>query len=206
MRLFSAVLAVLAAVMVLAGSFLPIPVLAELRYILLQWGAILTGTAVLVGFYNLLTVHFQHLRRGGLQILYSLALILAALTVFSIVLLFGPQAPLVQTWIIMGIVRPVEASLLGILSVTLIYALMRLLRRRLDVLTLLFLLSAFFFLLAMAPTPWGMLPLIGDFLAPWLQDTFVTAGIRGLLLGMALGALTTGLRLLIAVDRPYGGK
>lgn len=206
MRLFSAVLAVLIAVMVLAGSFLPIPVLAELRYILLQWGAILAGTAVLVGFYNLLAVHLQQLRRGGLQILYSLVLILAALTTFSLVLLFGPQTPWIQTWLIMGIVRPVEASLLGILSVTLIYALMRLLRRRLDVLTLLFLLSAFFFLLAMAPTPWGMLPLIGDFLAPWLQDTFVTAGARGLLLGMALGALTTGLRLLLAVDRPYGGK
>ncbi|MFN3741233.1 MAG: hypothetical protein ACK4VW_01010 [Anaerolineales bacterium] len=206
MRLFSAVLAVLTAVIVLAGGFLPIPVLVELRYILLQWGAILAGTAVLVGFYNLLAVHLHHLRRGGLQILYSLALILAALIAFSLVVLFGPQTPSIQTWLIMGIVRPVEASLLGILSVTLIYALMRLLRRRLDSLTLLFLLSAFFFLLAMAPTPWGILPLIGDFLAPWLQDTFVTAGARGLLLGMALGALTTGLRLLLAVDRPYGGK
>lgn len=106
----------------------------------------------------------------------------------------------------MGIIRPIEASLLGILAITLIYALTRLLRRRFDLLSIIFLLSAFFFLLANAPMLWGGIPFVSDFLAPWIQDIFVTAGTRGLLLGIALGALLTGLRILLTIDRPYGGK
>jgi hypothetical protein len=31
------------------------------------------------------------------------------------------------------------------------------------------------------------------------------AGARGVLLGVALGAIATGLRILMGVDRPYGG-
>ena len=31
------------------------------------------------------------------------------------------------------------------------------------------------------------------------------AGARGILLGIALGSLTTGLRVLLAADRPYSG-
>ncbi|MEJ5241691.1 MAG: hypothetical protein WHS87_10885 [Anaerolineales bacterium] len=206
MRVIAPALAVLAGLIVLLGSFLPIPLLTELRALLLRWGTILAGTAALVGFYNLLAVHWRNLRAGGLQVLYSFVLILAALGTFVFVLLLGPQSPTVHTWILMGIIRPIEASLLGILAITLIYALTRLLRRRFDLLSIIFLLSAFFFLLANAPMLWGGIPFVSDFLAPWIQDIFVTAGTRGLLLGIALGALLTGLRILLTIDRPYGGK
>jgi len=205
MRLLAAVLAVLVAVLVLAGTLIPLPALVAIRFLLLQWGVLLAGTAALVGFYNLLAVHWRNLRKVGLQTLYSFILLLAALATFILVLLFGSDSPLIHTWLVLGIIRPVEASLMGLLSITLIYALARLTRRRLDLLTVLFLISAFFFLLAMAPLPF-QIPLLSDFLAPWLQNVLVTAGARGLLLGIALGVLTTGLRLLLAVDRPYGGK
>ncbi len=205
MRLFAAALAVLAAVIVLVGAFVPLSPLPALRFLLLQWGVLLAGTAALVGFYNLIAVQWRNLSKGGLQTLYSFILLLAALVTFILVLLFGSESPLIHNWFLLGIIRPVEASLMGLLSITLIDALVRLTRRRLNLLTLLFLLSALFFLLAMAPLP-IQIPILSDFLAPWIQNTLVTAGARGLLLGIALGALTTGLRLLLAVDRPYGGK
>jgi len=34
---------------------------------------------------------------------------------------------------------------------------------------------------------------------------FAAGGARGILLGVALGTLTTGLRILFGADRPYGG-
>jgi hypothetical protein len=43
----------------------------------------------------------------------------------------------------------------------------------------------------------------------WLRSAIVqipaVAGARGILLGVALGTVATGLRLLMGVDRPYGG-
>jgi MFS family permease len=38
----------------------------------------------------------------------------------------------------------------------------------------------------------------------WLAQVPAVAGARGLLLGIALGAIATGLRVLLAIDRPYG--
>jgi len=39
----------------------------------------------------------------------------------------------------------------------------------------------------------------------WIERVPATAGVRGILLGVALGTVATGFRLLIGADRPYGG-
>jgi hypothetical protein len=55
------------------------------------------------------------------------------------------------------------------------------------------------------PTPFGALTPVQDFLAQAAR-TFSGGGARGLLIGIALGTLLTGLRVLFGVDRPYGGN
>jgi hypothetical protein len=37
----------------------------------------------------------------------------------------------------------------------------------------------------------------------WVVNVPVMAGSRGILLGIALGTIVSGLRLLVGVDRPY---
>jgi len=41
-------------------------------------------------------------------------------------------------------------------------------------------------------------------LRAWLTQVWAVAGARGILLGVALGAAATGLRVIMGVDRPYG--
>jgi hypothetical protein len=38
-----------------------------------------------------------------------------------------------------------------------------------------------------------------------LVDAVATGGIRGLLLGVVLGILMTGLRIILGIDRPHSG-
>ena len=54
------------------------------------------------------------------------------------------------------------------------------------------------------PTPFGPIP--GDQSIAQLLNVFSTGGARGLLIGIALGVLMTGLRIIFGVDRPYGGQ
>jgi hypothetical protein len=61
-------------------------------------------------------------------------------------------------------------------------------------------------LLASATLPFGEIGALNDFLRPWFQHVLAMGGARGILLGVALGTLTTGLRVLFGVERPYGGK
>jgi len=47
------------------------------------------------------------------------------------------------------------------------------------------------------PLPWA------SEVSGWLEGVVVRAGVRGLLLGMALGFVATGLRVLSGADRPF---
>jgi hypothetical protein len=85
-----------------------------------------------------------------------------------------------------------------------VYASIRLLRRRADMMNVLFLVSAVLFLVAVLPTPIGSVP--GNGILATALGLFSTGGARGLLIGIALGTLLTGLRVLFGIDRPYGGN
>ncbi len=190
---------------VLLGYF--IPQLTFLRLELIQWAIILSGAAVLVGIGNLFYIHLLKIRRREKGSAYSLLMLVAMLgTLILGVSVGGPSHSIMQS-AVEAVIVPVEASLMALLAVTLAYASIRLLRRRADWMTILFLVSAVFILAASISLPFiGAIPILGDWIGPWLTLYPVTGGARGLLLGVALGALTTGLRALFGMDRAYGGK
>jgi hypothetical protein len=203
MRVFTAVFAIASGVIVLLGYFFPIAELDQLRLQLIDWAVIVAGMAVLIGIGNLIAVQWEKIRTRQKGSLYGVLLILSLGITFVLGLLLGPNDPFMRL-AVDAVIVPVEASLMAILAVTLIYASIRLFRRRLDVTTVLFLLTAILFLLAVMPTPFGAIP--GDWIITQFGGMLSRGGARGLLLGIALGTLLTGLRVLLGIDRPYGGN
>jgi hypothetical protein len=130
--------------------------------------------------------------------------LVAFLATLAAGLWFGPADPLIQQ-IILSIQVPVEASLMAALAITLVVAGLRLLqRRRWDGLAVLFAISVVLFLVIGSGLLAGInLPLLRDISA--FIDRLPAAGARGILIGIALGSLTTGLRILMGADRPYSG-
>lgn len=206
MKIFSVIIAVVVGVFVLLGYFIPAPILLAVRSLLVSWAILVGAFAVLVGALNLAQVHFLKVSRRDRSWYYSLLLLSAMLGTILLGFLFGATDPVMQA-VVQAIIFPVEASLMAVLAVTLAYAAIRLLRRRTDLMTVVFLTSAVFMLAAGLSLPYiGQLPIMGDMFGPWLIAGPVAGGTRGILLGVALGGLTTGLRALFAMDRPYGGK
>jgi len=203
MRVFTAVFAIASGVIVLLGYFFPIAQLDQLRLQLIDWAIIIAGMAVLIGIYNLVAVQMEKIRARQKGSLYGALLILSLVVTFGLGLVLGPNDPFMRL-AVDAVIVPVEASLMSILAVTLIYASIRLFRRRIDVTTVLFLLTAVLFLLAIMPTPFGPIP--GDWIITQFGGMLSRGGSRGLLLGIALGTLLTGLRVLFGIDRPYGGN
>jgi hypothetical protein len=203
MRVFTAVFAIASGVIVLLGYFFPIAQLDQLRLQLIDWAIIIAGMAVLIGIYNLVAVQMEKIRARQKGSFYGALLILSLVVTFGLGLVLGPNDPFMRL-AVDAVIVPVEASLMSILAVTLIYASIRLFRRRIDVTTVLFLLTAVLFLLAIMPTPFGPIP--GDWIITQFGGMLSRGGSRGLLLGIALGTLLTGLRVLFGLDRPYGGN
>ena len=205
MRILATVLAIASGVIVLLGYFYPVQPLLLLRVQLTNWAIILAGMAVLIGIYNLVAVQMEKIRMRQMGAAYSGVLVLSLIITAGIGIAFGPEFGFMRV-AVNAIVVPVEASLMAILSVTLIYAGIRLLRRRLDVMSVVFLLVAVLFLLAV--TMPMLLGGVGEQLSQLiLQGTGMLSrgGARGLLIGISLGTLLTGLRVIFGVDRPYGG-
>lgn len=203
-RPFAAAIAIAIGLIVLLGYFLPIPVLTVLRLELIQWAILLAGMAALVGIFNLISVHWQKIRRREKGNFYSAVLLMALFAALGFGLVLGPSHPLMQA-MVEAVVIPVEASLMALLAVTLVYASIRLFRRRVDLMTIVFLLTVLLMLFLSTPILAGNLSGLAD-LVRSMVNIPAAGGARGILLGVALGALTTGLRVLFGMDRPYGGK
>jgi len=158
---------------------------------------------VLVGILNLVFVQMERIRSRQKNGMYGGLLVVSLIVTFGLGLLFGPENQFMRV-AVDAVIVPVEASLMAILAVTLVYASIRLLRRRADVMTVIFLLVAVIFLIAVMPTPLGPIP--GDWIIIQFAGLFSHGGARGLLIGIALGTLLTTLRVLFGIDRPYGGN
>lgn len=204
-RILAVVLAIASGLIVLAGYFLPgVDILDRLRNTLTDWAIIIAGMAVLVGILNLVSVHMEKVRarqKGGM---YGALLVFSLIVTFGLGLVFGPEHSLMRA-AVDAVIIPVEASLLAILAVTLVYASIRLLRRRTDVMSVIFLVTVVLFLMAVMPTPFGPIPVFSQLILE-ASGVISSGGARGLLIGVALGTLLTGIRVLFGIDRPYGGK
>jgi len=199
--IFLLILAVAGGVIVLLGYWVDLPALTAVRSVLLRWAATLTGVAVLVGILNLLYVHWLKVaqpREGGV---YSLVMLIAFVITFLVVAVDTPTGSW-SVWIFRYIQLPVETSLLAILAVLLVVAVARLVVRRPDSFTLLFLGTAILLMVAATYLPGFDIPVVRS-LRDWIVQVPVVAGARGLLLGIGLGVVATGLRILFGADRPY---
>ncbi len=189
-------------IVVLLGYFLQIDLLVNVRIIFLEWATILVGVALLIGVVNLFIVHWRKATSDGPNRINSITLLGGLTLTLLVVGWFGPTDP-VSLWVFNYIQIPIEASLMALLSVVLIYAGIRLLRRKPNLLTIVFIATAVVILLMSGPLFGIDIPGMAA-LRIWIGKVPAVAGARGILLGISLGIVAAGLRILMGADRPYG--
>jgi len=194
---------------VLAGYF--IPSITGVRFLLLRTGLVLAAVALLVGVINLTRVHIQKLLSDQPNSGYSLILVIALL----VTLIIG-TADMVQTyllgkpnfqmlrWVFTYIHLPIETSLMAVTAVSLIFAAAQILKERMTVFSILFFFVILLVLLSSFSLGAGYVPILRA-VRGWILRIPALAGARGILIGIALGSIATGLRILTGIDRPYGG-
>jgi hypothetical protein len=199
----NAIIAIISGLFVLLGYFFPV-VFGGIQSVLIGWAIILAAFALLLGIFNLAMVHWKKIGSERSSRVYSIVLLTSLVITIIVVSISGPTGSW-SLWVFNAFQVPVEVSLLAVLAVVLVYAGARLLARRPKWNTILFLVTVLVVLLGSVP-----LFFVGEItplsvVRGWLAQVPAIAGARGLLLGVALGTVATGIRILIGVDRPYGG-
>ncbi|MCB9438620.1 MAG: hypothetical protein H6673_16730 [Anaerolineales bacterium] len=172
---------------------------------LLQLVAVTAALALLIGVFNLLvSIHLRRLlglRRGWL---YSLFTLLAAVGVVLVYVLDENESwsgdlkgETLSPRLFQVLQITLESALAGLILFFLVYAAYRLLRSRVTWSNLLFVITVLVVLLGWLPSS------NGAGLRDWVLQVPATAGARGLLIGVGLGTVVVGIRILTAQDRIY---
>ncbi len=191
--------ALLAGLVVLLDLFFDNALLDALAGRLLEGAIVLGAFALILGLCNLLATHERRIRRRERGWPTSVAILLSALG--SLVLgLVAWQTP-AWTWFYRYLLFPLEASAGALLAFAIANAAVRTWRFGT--------LEGSLMLLAGLPVLLGSLPLDAGWpawltsLRDWIVAVPVLAAVRGILLGVGLGVVATGLRILFWIDRPY---
>lgn len=169
---------------------------------LLQIAVVTAALAVIIGVLNLLAVHGLRVRRRSTSWGYSIILLLSTVAVIGLTVLErnnivrDPITPL----LLENVQVSIESALSGLLLFALVYGAYRALRRGVTGWGLLFVATILVMLAGSLPLPG--LALLAT-LRQWLLDLPVSAGARGILLGIALATVVTGVRVLTGQDRSY---
>lgn len=180
--------------------------LATLNNITLGWASLLAALALLFGVLNLLYVHLNRflIKRN----FYSLVLAVSLLTVLGLAYTdyVGLTNNAVNT-VFTSIQLPLETALASLLAFFLLFAGFQLIKRRRSVWAFIFIFTTIILLFSNALLATDLLPSNITPVVEQIQDIFqnviVLSGVRGLLLGIALGTILLSIRVLLGVERPY---
>lgn len=205
MKIVNIIVAIVSGIIVLLGYFFKLPELENLRGSLLNWALVLSGVAGLVAILNLIfSVHWKRVRDKHPLKGTSLIIIISFGVTFIAGIFLGPSNPGFQK-LVTAVQVPIESSLMAILAITLVIASLKILQRHRNWMGFVFFVSVILFLVlnsgVLAFT--SEIPILRDLLSAFHQVP--VAGARGILLGVALGSIVTGMRVLIGSDRPYNG-
>jgi len=197
-------IAILCGLVVLIDFFIQHPLIDQIGAILTEGVVILAGFGLLLGVLNLLRRHgrlmledhpeAQNRSRGA-----SLALLAGLLGVLAL----GIAAPTSHAfrWVFDYLYYPLQATMAALLVFFITSGLFRAFKLK-NGHALVLLGSSLLILFLELPISNALsawVPAVRD----WIYQVPVTAGMRGLILGTALGTIATSLRILLAVDHPY---
>ncbi|MBN1582696.1 MAG: hypothetical protein JXA89_18440 [Anaerolineae bacterium] len=214
-RLFHIILTVIAlstGIIVLLSFVINSANLRAWRGVLVEWTVIVVAFALFIGVLNVLNVHAQRVLKGQ-SVIYSLILVGA----FSIVFVSGilpkdllpsnfPQFTgpdgLVMDFVFRYIQRPVQATLFSLMAFFIVTAAWRAFRIH-SAASLVMFISAILVLLGSIYLDLGGAWQTVVDIKDWVLRVPAMAGARGILLGIVLGTVVTGMRLLLGIEKPY---
>src|SRR5574341_17092 len=194
--------------------FVPHPPFNRTQDIFNDWVNIIIGFAIVLGVLNLMRVNLNKMSKKSKGWPFALVTILG-LVVYSIVGLAFSGGRSFQNpgtsfyWVYINVFYPLNSTMFALLAFFVASASYRAFRARNKEATLLLIAATILML--------GRVPL-GEYLSSWLPEGYrisslsdwimdfpQTAGQRAIMMGIALGIISTSLRIILGIERTYLG-
>lgn len=185
------------------ANFFSMPLAASAKSVLDNWYTIAVAFSCLLGLINLSMLHVRSIaqRKSGWG--FSIILMGGMLATVIIGVIQSESGKFFDTIIYNGVLSPAMSTMFSFLVFYITSAAYRAFRVRSFEATLL-LLTGVIVMLGRAPIGEAISPLIPK-VSAWLLSIPTTAGQRGIIIGAALGAVATALRVLVGIEKSYLG-
>jgi hypothetical protein len=195
-----------AGVFCLIGFFVPHPYVRTLYDDIQQWVIVIVGATYVLGVANLLRINVRQVGQRAPNWPFKIVLLAGLLGMMAIGFSEGNRysddASKFQ-WMYRTLYSPMAATMFALLAFFIASAAFRAFRiRSFD--ALLLAIAAFILMIGRVPIGNAIHPILPE-TAEWLMEIPQNAAKRGILIGAALGVMATGIRLILGMEKTYGG-
>ena len=200
------IITMVAGLFMLIAFFVPHPAVRHLYEGFQIWVIVVVGCTYVLGVANLLRINWRHVARRESDWIYKAVLIAGLLVTMGIGFSEGTHYADPTSgfeWIYTTFYSPMSSTMFALLAFFIASAAFRAFRIR-SVEAMLLAIAAFILMLGRVPLGNAIHPAIPA-AADWLMEIPQNAAKRGILMGAALGVMATGIRLILGLEKTYGG-
>jgi len=187
----------------ISDYFIPQKDWTEAAHRINQWAIIVLAFAYVLGVANIIRVNSQVIKRKGHDWKYKIVLLCGLALMITLGIGFGIESGTAFNWVFMNAIYPLQATMFSLLAFYIASAAFRAFRFRTWTAALLGVTAV---LVMIGRVPVGEMVWKGfpDFIE-WIMNVPQLAAKRAIMIGAALGAISTGLKVLIGLERTYMG-
>ncbi len=197
------VIAFITGMLMVVSLFVPHPLIAEPAKVTRSWAIIITAFAYVLGVANIARISIHTVHKRGKDWQYKLVLLAALFSMASLGIGGGIESGKAFDWAYLNLYVPMQATMFSLLAFFIASAAYRAFRARSTEATLL-LVTAAIVMLGRVPVGekiWAGFPRLTE----WIMEVPNMAAKRGIMIGAALGAISTGLKMILGLERSYLG-
>lgn len=197
----------------LVQFFIPHPIFTSIYTTALRWVYVISVFATAIGIWTLIRLHYRRIIRRSQGWAYSIVVFVGFIAT-AVTGIIGGQRGKWFVWIFDNISVPLEATMFSLLAFFMASAAYRAFRARTLDATLL-LVSAVLVMFGRVPISdllyhkifpdflTERMPFLPEQLTEWIMSTPTMAARRGIMIGAALGAISTSLKVILGIERSY---
>jgi hypothetical protein len=169
-----------------------------------QWAIIVIAFAYVLGISNIVRVNYHVIQKKGRDWAYKIVLVLGLFFMIIVGVFFGGIGQgTIFSWMYDNAYYPLQATMFALLAFFIASAAFRAFRVRTFQASLLAI-TAILVMLGRVPVGENVWKSFPD-LVEWIMNVPQLAGKRAIMIGAALGAISTALKVLVGLERTYLG-
>jgi hypothetical protein len=196
-------IAFIAGMLMIVSLFIPHPVVSQPAAVMRSWAIIITCFAYVLGVANIARISLGTVTKRSKDWEYKAVLLAAMAIMLFLGIGLGVKSGGPFDWAYLNVYVAMQATMFSLLAFFIASAAYRAFRARTIEATLL-LVTAAIVMLGRVPVGEHMWSRFPD-LTEWIMEVPNMAAKRGIMIGAALGGISTGLKMILGLERSYLG-